>query len=35
MPTQKTFWGGFSGYFQDLDWHLWEVVYNQAFLPGD
>ncbi len=34
-PAQKTFWGGFAGYFQDLDGHLWEVVYNPAFLPGD
>jgi uncharacterized glyoxalase superfamily protein PhnB len=21
-----TFWGGYSGYFQDPDGHLWEVV---------
>lgn len=34
-PAQKTFWGGFAGYFQDLDGHLWEVVYNPAFLPED
>ncbi|MGN8082465.1 VOC family protein [Variovorax sp. 22077] len=34
-PAQKTFWGGFAGYFQDLDGHLWEVVYNEAFLPED
>ncbi|MBO9680981.1 MAG: VOC family protein [Acidovorax sp.] len=34
-PAQKTFWGGFAGYFQDLDGHLWEVVYNTAFLPED
>jgi uncharacterized protein len=34
-PAQKTFWGGFAGYFQDLDGHLWEVVYNPAFLPKD
>lgn len=30
----KTFWGGYSGYFQDPDGHVWEVVYNPAFLPG-
>jgi uncharacterized protein len=24
----KTFWGGYSGYFQDPDSHLWEVVFN-------
>jgi catechol 2,3-dioxygenase-like lactoylglutathione lyase family enzyme len=30
-PAQTTFWGGYAGYFQDLDGHLWEVVWNQAF----
>ncbi len=25
---QKVFWGGYSGYFRDLDGHLWEVAYN-------
>ena len=34
-PAQKTFWGGYAGYFQDPDGHLWEVVYNTAFLPED
>ncbi|MDH5858252.1 VOC family protein [Lampropedia aestuarii] len=38
-PGQKVFWGGYSGYFSDLDGHLWEVAYNpyleldQAGLP--
>lgn len=27
-PAQDTFWGGYAGYFQDLDGHLWEVVWN-------
>ena len=27
-PAQKTFWGGYAGYFQDPDGHLWEVVWN-------
>lgn len=27
-PAQKVFWGGYSGYFCDLDGHLWEVAYN-------
>ncbi len=27
-PTQKTSWGGYSGYFSDPDGHLWEVAYN-------
>ncbi len=26
-----TFWGGYSGYFQDPDGHLWEVVWNPQF----
>ena len=32
-PAQKTFWGGYAGYFQDPDDHLWEVLFNPAFLP--
>lgn len=27
-PGQKVFWGGYSGYFADLDGHLWEVAHN-------
>ena len=27
-PPHKTFWGGYSGYFQDPDGHLWEIVFN-------
>ena len=26
--AQDTFWGGYAGYFQDLDGHLWEVAWN-------
>ena len=26
--AQDVFWGGHSGYFSDLDGHLWEVAYN-------
>lgn len=33
-PAQKADWGGFSGYFSDLDDHLWEVAYNPFFWPG-
>lgn len=33
-PAQKTFWGGYAGYFQDPDDHLWEIVFNPAFLPA-
>ncbi|HEY4713869.1 MAG TPA: VOC family protein [Aquirhabdus sp.] len=35
-PAQDTFWGGYSGYFQDPDQHLWEVVWNpQMEFPSD
>jgi catechol 2,3-dioxygenase-like lactoylglutathione lyase family enzyme len=27
-PPHETFWGGYSGYFQDPDGHLWEIVWN-------
>lgn len=27
-PAQDTFWGGYAGYFQDPDRHLWEVAWN-------
>jgi catechol 2,3-dioxygenase-like lactoylglutathione lyase family enzyme len=26
--AQDAFWGGYSGYFQDPDGHLWEIVWN-------
>lgn len=29
--AQSTFWGGYAGYFQDLDGHLWEVAWNPAW----
>ena len=25
---QDVFWGGYSGYFSDLDGHLWEIAWN-------
>ncbi len=34
-PASDTFWGGYAGYFQDLDGHLWEIVWNPQLLPGD
>lgn len=34
-PAQKTFWGGYAGYFQDPDHHLWEVVWNPLLLPEE
>lgn len=34
-PAQETFWGGYAGYFQDPDGHVWEAVWNPAWeLPG-
>ena len=34
-PAQETFWGGYAGYFQDPDNHLWEIVWNPQLLPND
>lgn len=34
-PAQTTFWGGYAGYFQDPDGHLWEVVWNPEFGLSD
>lgn len=31
---EKVFWGGYSGYFKDLDGHLWEVAHNPLFWVG-
>jgi catechol 2,3-dioxygenase-like lactoylglutathione lyase family enzyme len=31
---QKVSWGGYSGYFEDPDGHLWEVAYNPHFWVG-
>lgn len=27
-PAHDTFWGGYAGYFQDPEGHLWEVAWN-------
>jgi uncharacterized protein len=27
-PAHDRFWGGYSGYFEDLDGHLWEIAWN-------
>jgi catechol 2,3-dioxygenase-like lactoylglutathione lyase family enzyme len=34
-PAQKTFWGGYAGYFSDPDQHLWEVAWNPQMLPPE
>jgi catechol 2,3-dioxygenase-like lactoylglutathione lyase family enzyme len=33
-PAQKAFWGGYAGYFQDPDGHLWEVAFNSDMPSG-
>jgi hypothetical protein len=33
-PAQETFWGGYAGYFQDPDQHLWEVVWNPQWISA-
>lgn len=30
-PAQDTFWGGYGGYFQDPDGHIWEIAWNPAW----
>jgi uncharacterized protein len=32
-PAGDTFWGGYAGYFQDPDDHLWEIAWNPQMLP--
>lgn len=33
--AHDTFWGGYAGYFQDPDGHLWEVAWNPQWqVPG-
>ncbi|MGH8434638.1 MAG: VOC family protein [Pseudomonas sp.] len=34
-PATDTFWGGYAGYFQDPDQHLWEVVWNPQLAVQD
>lgn len=33
--ASPTFWGGYSGYFQDPDGHLWEIVWNPQWSEPD
>lgn len=33
--AQPAFWGGYSGYFQDPDGHLWEVAWNPQMPPQE
>lgn len=34
-PAHDTFWGGYAGYFQDPDQHLWEVAWNPHWAIPD
>lgn len=34
-PAQKAFWGGYHGYFQDPDGHLWEILWSPQLLPKE
>jgi catechol 2,3-dioxygenase-like lactoylglutathione lyase family enzyme len=34
-PAHATFWGGYAGYFQDPDQHLWEVAWNPQWVSPD
>lgn len=33
--AHDTFYGGYAGYFQDPDGHLWEVAWNPQMLPEE
>jgi predicted lactoylglutathione lyase len=33
-PAQATEWGGYLGYFTDLDGHYWEVAHNPSWPLG-
>lgn len=33
--ARDRFWGGYSGYFQDPDGHLWEIAWNPAWEVED
>jgi len=32
---QDTFYGGYGGYFRDPNGHVWEVVWNPAYIPSE
>lgn len=34
-PADDTFWGGYAGYFQDPDGHIWELVHNPQLLVNE
>lgn len=34
QPARETDWGGYAGYFQDPEGHLWEVAHNPFLRVG-
>lgn len=32
---EKVFWGGYSGYYADIDGHVWEVAHNPFWELGE
>ena len=34
-PASETFWGGYAGYFQDPDRHVWEIAWNPELQIGE
>jgi len=34
-PAHDRFWGGYAGYFKDLDGHLWEIAWNPQWEVKD
>jgi predicted lactoylglutathione lyase len=34
-PAAEAFWGGYTGYFQDPDGHIWEAAWNPAWERED
>lgn len=34
-PATETFYGGYAGYFEDPDGHLWEIAHNPGFTLRD
>ena len=34
-PAAVTFYGGYAGYFQDPDGHLWEIAWNPQWIPAE
>jgi catechol 2,3-dioxygenase-like lactoylglutathione lyase family enzyme len=34
-PPSERFWGGYAGFFQDPDGHVWEIAWNPAWVVPD